>query len=199
MSRMALIGFALLAFTSAPAIVTAGSAVTGTISCDISGAIAFRPPISNTAGGNIKVKISNKDGQSTCDSSGVTGGKEPISGVIVKISGGSLGEGATCATLSSAPQLTGSKVKMTWRGLNLAGHPNRVAVSKTTVASVSWDSGSDALDIVTQPVTFGAFTGSTITLHAGLDDFAGFSAFCNTAQIRSTAFGTVNPSTLTVP
>jgi hypothetical protein len=178
---------------------SAASLPSGTISCSVSGTIGFRPAISNTAGGNVKVKITNKDGQSTCDSSGVTGGKEPISGVIIKLSG-SLGQGATCETLSSTPQLASSKVKLKWRGLNPAGHLNTVALSKkTSVASVSWDSGSDALDIVTQPITFGGFTGSTITLHLGLDDFARFSSLCDSARILSTAFGNSNPSTVTVP
>jgi hypothetical protein len=70
---------------------------------------------------------------------------------------------------------------------------------KTSVASVSWDSGSDALDIVTQPVTFGGFTGSTITLHLGLDEFAQFSSFYDSGRILWSAFGNSNPSTVTVP
>jgi hypothetical protein len=74
-----------------------------------------------------------------------------------------------------------------------------VGTNRSLLASVSWDDLSSALMTVTDPIARGAFVGSTITLHLGLDDVARFLSGCTTGAVLGQSFGVSNPSTISVP
>ena len=64
--------------------------------------------------------------------------------------------------------------------------------NKTLVASASFDQGSGAFVIVTQPIAKGSFAGSTMTMRLDLGDVSEFTEYCNapgTAGFSAFVFG----------
>jgi hypothetical protein len=176
----------------------------GTISCSIvagadpneSQGIKFRPFITGDPLRTVGVRVKNN--HSACDNSNVVGGNGPITEIAFQFVG-SLPDGS-CASLTSTPQFSKGLVKVRWRGLNPAGRPRTLAVSKATLASASFDGGSAALILTTQPISKGAFLGGVITAHLGFDmDVTDFNTFCSGgAKFVSMPYGAINPSTLDV-
>jgi len=155
---------------AAPATVASADQPTGTISCSIASGdehswpytgFEFHPGLT----GIPKTQTARvTDTQSSCDNSGITGGSAPITEVSFRLTG-KLRE-ATCASFfSSASTLDKGKIKIRWVGLNPAGNRMTVATSKATVASASYDDGTDTMTIVTDPIDTGAFVDQVATLH----------------------------------
>ncbi len=177
---------------------------TGTISCSVVATanptrergFHFRPFVGSVPTPVVRVRATNTD--SACDASGVTGGKAPIIGVALTFSGKLSNE--TCAVLTSSPQFENGRVKLKWQSLTPAGHRKTVAVSNADLATASFDVGSSALVLTTQPIAGGAFVGATATLHLGFDmDAATFNSQCaGGASFVSMPFGQFNPSTVDV-
>jgi hypothetical protein len=157
----------------------------------------FHPHLSNDPT-NIPARITNID--SSCDTSGVTGGKTEITEVLFRLNGRL--PHATCASvLSSAMTLERGKIRIQWRGLNPAGEPMTVAVTKAVVASASYDEGTGTLTITTDPIEHGAFAGQVVTLHVAFDgDLASYASLCDSGFVvlRYLVYGMEHPSTIEV-
>jgi hypothetical protein len=182
-----LLAFALLAITGAPAV--AASPVTGSISCTAEGTMPFSPPYlpeelaqPNTRSMGVRVAT----GTSTCDDSAVVGAKGAITRVDMRLNG-RLGADTSCADFFDTVALTG-KVKIRWQSTRLTGRPFTIAKSKATVASTTYDSGTESFVIVTDPISNGAFAGSTVTTHFKIANAAEFADHCMTHAFRYGVF-----------
>jgi hypothetical protein len=115
MQRLLAAAFALtlIAATWIPPL-HAAAPPSGTISCDVVGMLSFRRFIANPP--PRKVSIKGTVSESTCDSSGVTGGSMPITGLQLRLFA-KLAEGEDCTELTSMPELVRAKVKIKWRGV----------------------------------------------------------------------------------
>jgi hypothetical protein len=141
----------------------------------------------------VRIKATNTD--SSCDDSGVTGIPTDISNVAVKFTA-KLPNG-TCADLTGTPQFEHGRVKVKWQRVSPSGRLSTVAVSKALLATASFDSGSNALILATQPIAKGGFVGATMTLHLGIDaDAATFNETCTHAQSVGLSFGQTNSSSI---
>ena len=182
----------------------AGPPPTGTISCSVAAAGSttkptgfFFSPYMNADPRNLRVRAKNLT--STCDASGVVGGKAPIVGVELKFSARMIN--GSCASFISAPEFQKGQVKLRWLGLNPSGRPMTVGVSSVKLASASYDSGSKAVILITQPIAKGAFAGATASLHLGLDYPEVFESQCDVGGVGgyvAMPFGELNPSTVDV-
>jgi hypothetical protein len=168
-SKLAL-AFAL-ALSSAAAAFAAAPQPSGTIDCRVTMsrpeyALNFKSPYLRTdpAPHGIPVKT---DMDGPCDSTGVVGGKAPITNVAVKLVG-RFADGTTCDTLTSTPELEKIAFKIKWQGLNPAGNLRTVAKSLVRAATVAWDDASEALVFTTEPLN-GGFGGSSATITLTLD------------------------------
>lgn len=193
----------------AAALTTSASAgnppVTGALSCSISTdtepygptGILFHPFLNATP---RLVRLGGGNYDSSCDSSGATGGKAPIASVLFKLGG--IMPDATCTQLTTTPSIEHGRVKLKFRGLNPAGRPMTVANAKADVVSTSYDSGTHTLTITTGPLTGHAFAGATATLHLGFDANSyvdAIEAGCSPGGgFLGVGFGETNPSTLDV-
>ncbi len=146
----------------------------GNISCALSGKMTFAKPMPNELSDsgalrNIHIKIAAT--MSNCASSGVTGGKAPIVGGSMAVTG-ILESGSSCNDISdgSAPDFTfdTNKLQLTWKGFDGKSHPT-VGRSKTDVFSTGnfffggWEYDSDS---------FGdndAFANESAVIDLGLD------------------------------
>ncbi len=200
MRKLAIFATAVLA-VSTLAVGTAGATapppLTGTISCTMAGTLSLNHPLSNTAGTKA-IKIKGSASGTSCNTTGTSGGKFPVSGITVKL-GASLPVGATCASLTS-PTFTKNKVQVKFLGLNPSNKLATVAVDNTTIATAALTSASPVvLTLTTAPITKGGFVGQTLSLNVGLDtDAATLLADCATG-ITSLAFGNTTPSSVTSP
>jgi hypothetical protein len=179
--------------------------VTGTLSCSVASAnpplrpagILFHPFLNATP---RLVHLGGGNDDSSCDNSGVTGGKVPITGVLFKLGGTMLD--ATCTQLTTTPSVKNGHVKLQLRGLNPAGHEMTVGNAKADVVTTSYDSGSHTLTITTGPLKGRAFSGATATLHLGFDANSNvdvLEAGCTPGGgLLGMGFGEMNPSTLDV-
>jgi hypothetical protein len=180
----------------------AGPQPTGTISCSIvapassapNKGVTFRPFI-DADPRVIRIGAVNLD--SSCDDSGVTGATTPIVHVAVRFNGKM--RNGTCAELTTAPVFDRGQVRLKWQGVNPAGHTFTVASSRAKLGSASYDSGSGALILVTQPL-IGAFPAGTATVHLGFDFAAEFKQICDAhgSGFVAMPFGETNPSTVQV-
>jgi hypothetical protein len=157
---------------------------TGTISCTyLNGGHGSRLLVSKKA-----VALLVQSRESSCDNSGVTGGKAPITRVSASIKV-KLPAGATCASLASPTPVSG-RVQVKFSGANPQGHLMTVAAVNKPIATMSVS--GDTFTFVSVPSTQNAFVGQTITLTAtGVDSASGQS--CTTGELprRVYASGTV--------
>jgi hypothetical protein len=181
--------------------------VAGTISCSVAtyvsahgpDAIFFHPSL---FGGTPRVvHLAGGNDESSCDNSGVTGGKAPITEVLFKLSGAM--PDATCTQFITMPSFKNARVKLRFRGQNpKALNVITVANAQGDVATTTYDSGSHTLTITTGPLKGRGFAGATATLHLGFDpntpiDFV--EAGCTPdIGVIGLSFGEMNPSTLDV-
>jgi hypothetical protein len=202
------LSLALAALTAlAPSVTTlavAASPPTGTIACSVfsdlntgqAKGIIYRPFI-NAVPRAVRFAATNVG--STCDNSAVSGGKAPITGVAIKLTA-RLSEG-TCGTLTSAaPPFENARIALKWRGLNGANHYTTVATSRARIATVTYDVGTHAFDMTTEPLTGNAFVGKTLSFHLGIEEVADeLEAGCGPVNgYVATPFGNTNPATLEV-
>ena len=180
--------------------------VTGTISCSVATyisahgpeAILFHPFLKGTP---RLVHLAGGNDESSCDNSGVAGGKAPIREVLFKLSG--VMPDATCTQLTTTPSFKNARVKLKFRGMNpTALNVITVANAQGNVATTSYDSGSHTLTITTGPLKGSGFVGATATLHLGFDantpiDFVEAGCTPDTG-VFGLSFGEMNPSTLEV-
>jgi hypothetical protein len=147
----------------------------GNVSCALTGTMKFSKnyPNANTdtsnATRNIHIKIAAT--LTNCATAGVTGGKAPIIGGTMTVTG-ILEPGSSCSDISdgSAPDFTfdNNKMQVTWKGVDGKSHPT-VGKSKTDVFSTGnflfggWEYDSDS---------FGdndSFAGESAVIDLGLD------------------------------
>jgi hypothetical protein len=182
----------------------AGPPPTGTVSCTgVQGKLAFGSvgleTVNSTAPPHA-TKLQLKEASAIiCDNSGVTGGRFPITAVFVSLDGRTV-EGETCGDfLGGTLDLAKGKLKVKWRGDNNYGRVQTIASSKATVASVTYDSGSEKVVIVTNPIVRGAFAGSTMTYRMSLPSNLEDNCFTLNAAYSSWLVGTDGTSTIEVP
>jgi hypothetical protein len=184
--------------TAGPRHAVAGSPVTGTVSCTALGFMAFGSPYLPTMNAEPLIRplpFKTTNDSSTCDGSAVAGGKAEISTVDVRLSG-KLGADTSCASFLDTVSITG-KVKLRWRGVQprfgFSARNVTVGTSKATIASATYDGGTDSLVLVTNPIK-GAFTNSTVTMHI-LMGGATYADLCANNAFRLTGFrfGVDNP------
>ena len=170
----------------------------GTVNCTIAGSLTLKTPLTNTPSTKT-IKVKGLATASSCDDSGVTGGKAPITGAAIKING-KIPVGATCAWLTS-PTFGKTKIQVKWQGLNPQSKVMTVSVDNSFLATAQSSGGTTVtLTLVTQPNAKGCFFGQTNTLTLGLDDSsATLATECSGSGITDLAFGMVNPSTVTSP
>lgn len=146
------------------------------------------------------VKLAGTNVGSACDNTDVTGGKLPITGVQIKFTA-RMADG-TCGTLTSAaPVFENARIKFKWRGLNPANHYVTVSNGWARIATASYDTGTHALNLTTEPITGRAFEGKTATVHLTFDNppSSDFEAGCGpTGGYLATSFGNDAPATIDV-
>jgi hypothetical protein len=143
----------------------------GSITCSsIVGLVQYRrflPTVvaQDTYGYADRIKVKLKNAQGACDASGVTGGKYAISAVSFDLLG-RLPAGTDCSALTGTAPFEKTKLTATWK----SGQGPGVVVgrSKATLASAIYDANTDELVFTTNPITRGAFAGSTLTFRMGL-------------------------------
>jgi len=198
-SRVAL---ACALFVSGVLSADAASLPSGTLACGgVEGQLVFPNglPTVNHSGppraSKIKLKRAITNG---CDTSGVTGGRFPITAAHVSLDGRTE-DGETCGDFLGTLDLQKSKVTVKWRGFNNYARPLTIATSKATIASAVYDPGSERLVIVTNPVAKGAFAGSTVTLRVSFPET--FEGNCTTIDASYAWFeiGSDGTSTIEVP
>jgi hypothetical protein len=194
-----ILAIALVAAT--PLYAAAASTVTGTVSCTALGEMWFGPPylpeeLAEPLTKPLRFRATSET--STCDGSGVAGARAPITLVEVRF-GGKAGAETSCADFLGTVALTG-KVKLRWRSHVIGGDVKTVGTSRATVASTTYDSGTVSFVVVTNPISGGAFVGSTVTMHFGLLDEASYADHCTTRDFRYAGFifGVDNPWTIDV-
>jgi hypothetical protein len=171
--------FALVLALSLPATSAVAAPPSGTITCSsIVGFLQYRrflPTViaQSTDGYADRIKVKLKNAQGACDASGVTGGKYEIGAVSFDLLG-RLPPGTDCSALTGAPPFEKTKLTATWK--SGAGRGVVVGRSKATLASAIYDANTDELVFTTNPITRGAFAGSTLTFRMGFlqpnyDDF----------------------------
>jgi hypothetical protein len=197
--RLTIVAFVatLFATFSAPA-GASFAAMSGSVSCTVSGNGVLKPVISNTPT-TKPLHITGSATASSCDHSGVSGGKGLITSASVKFSLLDDDTGYTCQNYDLG--FSKSKLEVKWQGPNRAGHLHTVGSDKTTVSTFQVVSTSPVTyKIVSAPVARGDFKGSTITLITELDvSLDALLAQCNGSGIGPFGFGHVNASTVSVP
>jgi hypothetical protein len=207
MSRSSLVFIAALAVLLGPtAAAVAASLPSGTIGCTVVGDIdkpsgtfrlRFRPPISATPStGRIRVTTYMKG---TCDNSGVTGGKAPITEVRAHLVG-SLKAGTSCATLTTAPVFTKLRLQIKWATVGSDNRLRTVAKSSVNFVDADWDADLEGLVLTSAPIK-GAFGGSTSTVRISIDMPELFGDICQNpnAAIDGAEYGIDGNSSITIP
>ncbi len=194
-SRLALAAALALAITSAsPA--AAAPLPSGTIDCQVVSTnvdgLRFQPFISSDPSPS-RIRVTTTM-HGTCDNSGVSGGKAPITEVDAKLVG-RLVPGSTCETLTSAPHFDRLKLKIKWKAV-IHGRLQTVASSTAFFVDANWDDVVEGLVLDSQPLK-GAFTGSTSTATLTLNNPAMFNSTC--PRIQGDAYGADGDSSITIP
>jgi hypothetical protein len=173
---------------------------TGTIDCQLAGnddspyGLRFIPSISSAPSpGRITVKDNAIQG--SCDASGVTGGKAPITHVEAKLLG-KLAPGTTCLDVITAPHFERIKLKLKWTNVDGTGRKRVVATSAAHNFVGSYDDASEAL-VFTAQLLRGAFAGSAVTMRLTLDNAAFMAGPCPT--VTGIFYGADGESAITVP
>lgn len=199
-SRLALVAaLAMLATTAVGAM--AASLPSGTINCTVSGAVdkpngnwrlRFQPPISSVPSPN-RILVSTFM-RGTCDNSGVSGGKAPITNVLAHLVG-KLAAGSTCASLTSAPVFERLQLKIKWQTLDGSGRLRTVANTSVRFVDADWDDGAEGLVFLSAPLK-GGFAGSTSTVTLTIDQ-PEILTMC--PGIDGIAYGDDGESSITIP
>jgi hypothetical protein len=187
MHRSMLANLAAALFLLVSGFVASADAVpppTGTVSCNgLEGILSFLPTglptfVNPLPPYETRFRI-EKATSSTCDSSGVTGGRFPITGVSLWFDGRTVA-GETCADMLGTLDFRKAKLKVRWDGHNDHGRLQAIARSKAAVASAVYDDESKRLVIVTDPIVRGAFAGSTLTFRVTFG--SGFESVCKNSD-----------------
>jgi hypothetical protein len=189
---------------SGPRLAGAASSATGTITCSVFSdlnhgqpkGILYRPFI-NATPRSVRIVATNVG--SSCDNSDVSGGKAPITGLQFKLTA-HMTDGTCGALTSPNPPFENARITLKWRGLNAANHFTTVATSRARIASVSYDTGTHAFALTTEPLTGNAFVGKTLSFHLGIEEVtADLEAGCAPVNgYVGTPFGNTNSATLAV-
>jgi hypothetical protein len=172
--------FAVTGLAAAPA----GASISvpppmGTISCAITGLASMSPllPSAANADGSLKpIKFGLKGELSACDSSGVTGGKAPITSGKIQMSG-KIDEGASCSDLTFGPPdftFNPNKLQLKWYGTTADGRKTKVASDKTDILfgdiiPKGWEYFSDPFDFSTHD-DIGPFANESAVIDVILDN-----------------------------
>jgi hypothetical protein len=173
--------------------------LTGTITCDaFVGSLTLKPPLSFTES-TKPIKIKGTAEATNCDSSGVSGGKAPVTGAKVKTLA-TLPKGTSCGNILSTP-FTKSVLDVAWRGTNASDRGFTVGKNHTTVSSFVLTSTEPVTyDITGAPKQKGDFIQQTITLHLELDgEYEDAIEECNGSGIAELHFGEEYHPTISVP
>jgi len=141
----------------------------GAITCGASGSAVIKPgiPTASAAPATKKLKLQAKNATiSACNSTGVTGGKEAITGGVATLKG-TIPPGATCSTLLSAPpSLTSPALTVKFTGAD------GKAVAKITLKSLALAQSGLGFSITgVVPVNpKKPFSGETVTVQANVDN-----------------------------
>ncbi len=184
MRRLLLLAFASLSLAM-PFRAHAAASLTGSTSCDLQGRFDFRPylPFVMTANGK-SVRVQTKVDTLACDGSAVSGGALGGARIVLHAK---LPAGTDCSSFLSTIGFEKSTLTVQWRGLR-EGRLVPLGKSKTSIASASFDQGSGAFVIVTEPIAKGSFAGSTMTMRLDLGDIGQYTDSCNTWDAGYTAF-----------
>jgi hypothetical protein len=178
----------------------AASPVKGTATCSIAGDIRFNANgLTNTPSKSpVGIKINKPNRSASCDGSGVTGAKAPISAIALQLNG-HLHKGSTCDGTWSSPQFDTTTLHVQWLGMKAGSTKLKpVASSNGHAATVTYDAGTNAFDITSTPLS-GAFAGETLTLHLGLDTSAALiHTICTNGGSKGSSFGVTNSATVSV-
>ena len=172
--------------------------MSGSVTCSVSGKGLLKPPISSVPT-TKPLHITASATASSCDGSGVAGGKGLITSATVKLSMLEDDTGYTCTNYDLG--FSKSKLEVKWRGPNAAGHLRTVGTDKVAVDTFRVTSTNPVTyTIVSKPITRGDFNGSTLTFVTALDvDLNTLLAQCNGSGIGPFDFGNLNPSSISVP
>lgn len=180
---------AVTTFVAAPAGATVPPP-TGSWSCAITGNFVLTPPLTYTpSAGAVHVRTAGRG--SNCDSSGVTGGKAPISDVFIRGLLAFLPNGS-CHLVVVDPGAP-HNLYVKFQGRNAKNHTMTVANAKAVATHVAltfvtWDF------VYALPAT-GAFAGATLHLHAVLDNPSQWGTDCAGAGVQLLRY----TGTITVP
>lgn len=192
-SALVLVSLTLASLVAlAPGHAAAGTPIAGTTSCDATGRFEFGPylPLVPSPSGRT-VRVKGKLRSSTCDGTDVTGGRAPLRIANVTLRG-IMPAGTDCASLLDSVAFAKSTVTVKWQGLNDAGNFASLGASKATIASASFDSGSERFRIVTAPIAKGAFAGSTVSIAFPLGDVTEYTRICNLVLENGGGFSSFN-------
>lgn len=174
----------------------------GTISCVVAGdpgrpngdwRLRFLPPIASTPRENRIRVFTYMTG--TCDNSGVTGGKAPITNVSAHLIG-RLAEGTTCEALTTAPVFEKLKLKIKWQSND--GRLRTVASTSVRFVDADWDGNIEGLVFLSTPLK-GAFAGSLATITLVIDSPEVFdSGICDPTGVDGAAYGTAGGSSIVI-
>ncbi|HTL84686.1 MAG TPA: hypothetical protein VL856_05855 [Acidimicrobiia bacterium] len=151
----------------------------GTVSCAITGQATMSPPLPSAANedGSLKpIKFKLKGDLSACDSSGVTGGKAPITSGKIQMSG-KIDEGASCSDLTFGPPdftFNPNKLQLKWYGTTADGRKTKVASDKSDIffgdiIPKGWEYTSDTFDFSSHD-DIGPFADETAVIDVILDN-----------------------------
>ncbi len=175
----------------------AASLPSGTISCQVTYAdtfgLRFSPFISrDPSPGRILVKTTM---EGSCDDSGVTGGKAPITSVRAKLVG-ALTAGSSSVTLTSAPNFDRVSLRIKWLTTTGDGRRKPIATSTLRFSDAQWDTDLEGLVFLSTPIK-GGFAGSTATVTITLDHPQMFGA--TSPPIVGDFYGADGDSAITIP
>ncbi len=131
----------------------------------------------------------------TCDNSGVSGGKAPITTVEASLIG-RLVRGTNCTSLLNPPQFERLKLKIKWRTIDGNGRSKPVATSTAYFVDATWDDVAKKLVLASQPLK-GGFAGSTSTTTLTLEGTEILDENC--PGLLGLAYGSDGESSITIP
>jgi len=171
---------------------------TGAITCGTSGSVTLKPGIPATGTSTKKIKLQDKAATITaCDASGVSGGKEAITGGVASIKA-TIPPGAACSTLLTAtPSL--SKPVLT---VKLTGADGK-AVAKITLKTLTFSQSGLGFALAgTVPDNAGhtkPFGGETLTAQINVDNLTdALACIGGTADLTHIDFSAAGGSTLSI-
>ena len=134
--------------------------------------------------------------QGTCDNSGVSGGKAPITNVHAHLVGSLAAPHTSCDAFTSAPVFDRMKLKIKWQAADVNGRLRTVAVSSVGFVDANRDDGAGALVLTSTPLK-GAFAGSLSTVTLAFDQPELFGPICDDgAHLDGVDYGNAGTSSI---